>query len=31
MVKGELVKTGEFNKIRQLTEEARRLVDSIRK
>ena len=31
MVKGELVKNGEFNKIRQLTEEARRLVDSIRK
>ena len=31
MVKGELVKTGEFTKIRQLTEEARRLVDSIRK
>ena len=31
MVKGELVKTVEFNKIRQLTEEARRLVDSIRK
>lgn len=31
MVKGELVKTGEFNKIRQLTEEARILVDSIRK
>ena len=31
MVKGELVKTGKFNKIRQLTEEARRLVDSIRK
>ena len=31
IVKGELVKTGEFNKIRQLTEEARRLVDSIRK
>lgn len=31
MVKGELVKTGAFNKIRQLTEEARRLVDSIRK
>ena len=31
MVKGELVKTGEFNKIRQLTEEASRLVDSIRK
>lgn len=31
MVKGELVKTGEFNKIRKLTEEARRLVDSIRK
>ena len=31
MVKGELVKTGEFNKIRQLTEEARRLVVSIRK
>lgn len=31
MVKGELVKMGEFNKIRQLTEEARRLVDSIRK
>lgn len=31
MVKEELVKTGEFNKIRQLTEEARRLVDSIRK
>lgn len=31
MVKGKLVKTGEFNKIRQLTEEARRLVDSIRK
>ena len=31
MVKGQLVKTGELNKIRQLTEEARRLVDSIRK
>lgn len=31
MVKGELVNNGEFNKIRQLTEEARRLVDSIRK
>ncbi len=31
MVKGELVKNGEFDKIRQLTEEARRLVDSIRK
>lgn len=31
MVKGELVKTEEFTKIRQLTEEARRLVDSIRK
>lgn len=31
MVKGEFVKNGEFNKIRQLTEEARRLVDSIRK
>lgn len=31
MVKRELIKTGEFNKIRQLTEEARRLVDSIRK
>ena len=31
MVKGELVKNGEFNKIRQLTEEARRMVDSIRK
>lgn len=30
MVKGEFVKNGEFNKIRQLTEEARRLVDSIR-
>lgn len=31
MVKGELVKNGEFDKIRQLTEEAKRLVDSIRK
>lgn len=31
MVKGELVKAGEFDKIRELTAEARKLVDSIRK
>ena len=31
MVKGELVKNGEFDKIRELTAEARKLVDSIRK
>ena len=31
MVKGELVKNGEFDKIRDLTAEARKLVDSIRK
>ena len=31
MVKGELVKKGEFDKIRDLTAEARKLVDSIRK
>ena len=30
MVKGDLVKAGEFDKIRQLTEEARKLVDAIR-
>lgn len=31
MVKGEFVKAGEFDKIRELTAEARKLVDSIRK
>ena len=31
MVKGELVNNGEFDKIRELTAEARKLVDSIRK
>ena len=31
MVKGDLVKAGEFDKIRELTAEARKLVDSIRK
>lgn len=31
MVKGDLVKAGEFDKIRELTEEARKLVDSIRR
>ena len=31
MVKGELVNNGEFDKIRDLTAEARKLVDSIRK
>ena len=31
MVKGDLVKAGEFEKIRELTAEARKLVDSIRK
>ncbi|WP_368191589.1 bifunctional 4-hydroxy-2-oxoglutarate aldolase/2-dehydro-3-deoxy-phosphogluconate aldolase [Blautia sp. 1033sp1_1033st1_G9_1033SCRN_220408] len=31
MVKGDLVKAGEFDKIRQLTEEARRLVDFFRR
>ena len=31
MVKGELVKAGEFDKIRELPAEARKLVDSIRK
>ena len=31
MVKGEFVKNGEFDKIRDLTAEARKLVDSIRK
>ena len=31
MVKGELIKNGEFDKIRDLTAEARKLVDSIRK
>ena len=31
MVKGELVKNGEFDKIRDLTAEARKLVASIRK
>ena len=31
MVKGELIKNGEFDKIRELTAEARKLVDSIRK
>lgn len=30
-IKGELVKAGEFDKIRELTAEARKLVDSIRK
>ena len=31
MVKGDLVKVGEFDKIKELTAEARKLVDSIRK
>ena len=31
MVKGDLVKAGEFDKIKELTAEARKLVDSIRK
>ena len=31
MVKGDLVKAGEFDKIQELTAEARKLVDSIRK
>ena len=31
MVKGDLVKAGEFDKIRELTEDACRLVDSIRR
>ena len=31
MVKGDLVKAGEFEKIKELTAEARKLVDSIRK
>ena len=31
MVKGDLVKAGEFDKIKELTTEARKLVDSIRK
>lgn len=30
MVKGDLVKVGEFDKIRELTAEARKLIDSIR-
>ena len=31
MVKGDLVKAGEFDKIRELTAEAKKLADSIRK
>ena len=31
MVKGDLVKVGEFDKIRELTAEVRKLVDSIRR
>ena len=31
MVKGDLVKAGEFDKIKELTAEARKLADSIRK
>lgn len=31
MVKGDLVKAGEFDKIRELTAEVRKLVDSIRR
>ena len=31
MVKGDLVKAGAFDKIRELTAEARKLADSIRK
>ena len=31
MVKGDLVKAGEFDKIKELTAEAKKLVDSIRK
>ena len=31
MVKGDLVKAGEFDKIRELTAEAKKLADSVRK